>query len=117
MVVAFLTLTASQLKSQTFTASPQELSELDITPNPNVRGSDEPLPVSVPRWVSDTVQPFCSALELLNVLRNPDSIWAVSDIITSRVACGDSAVLIKLPDGFDTQQRLIGVTATSGAGV
>ncbi|KAM6502869.1 alcohol oxidase [Amanita muscaria] len=61
-------------KSETFTASPQELSELDITPNPNVHGSEGPLQVSVPRWVSDTIQPFRSALESLGILRNPDSL-------------------------------------------
>ncbi|KAM6499951.1 hypothetical protein JOM56_005459 [Amanita muscaria] len=55
-------------------ASPQELSEMEITPNPNVHGSDGPLQVSVLRWVSDTAQPFRSALELLGVLRNPDSV-------------------------------------------
>ncbi|KAK2467415.1 hypothetical protein APHAL10511_000650 [Amanita phalloides] len=62
-------------KSETFTASSEELSNVCITPDPNVHGTEGPLQVTVPRWVSETASPFRSTLESsFGVQCNPDGV-------------------------------------------
>ncbi|KAF8345207.1 alcohol oxidase [Amanita rubescens] len=50
-------------KSETFTASSEELSNICINPDSSAHGSEGPLHISVPRWISDTAAPFRSTLE------------------------------------------------------
>ncbi|KAF8632495.1 hypothetical protein AX15_001862 [Amanita polypyramis BW_CC] len=61
-------------KSETFTANPEELSNVGTTPDPNAHGSEGPLQVTVPRWISETNAPFRSSLESLGIKHNPDGV-------------------------------------------
>lgn len=61
-------------KSETFTASSEELSKLNIEPDSNAHGSKGPLQVTVPKWINDANAPFRSTLESFGIKYNPDSI-------------------------------------------
>ncbi|KAF8632485.1 hypothetical protein AX15_001854 [Amanita polypyramis BW_CC] len=59
-------------KSETLSASSEGVSKLGVKPDSNAHGTDGPLQISIPRWISETNSPFRSALEALGVKHNPD---------------------------------------------
>lgn len=61
-------------KSETFTATPEQLSTVGINPDPKAHGSEGPLQISVARWLSEVNTPFRSTLNALGIQNNPDNL-------------------------------------------
>jgi len=61
-------------KSETFTATSEQLSAVGIKPDPKAHGSEGPLQISVARWLSEVNTPFRSTLNALGIQSNPDNL-------------------------------------------
>ncbi|KAK2467407.1 hypothetical protein APHAL10511_000642 [Amanita phalloides] len=93
-------------KSETLSATPEELSKIDIRPLADAHGSSGPLQISVPKWISETNTPFRSTLESFGIKHNPDGtsgnnvgiMGAYQTIHPTEVVRSSSATAYYLPN-------------------